>query len=126
MPTRREFLSLALKLLTGAGGDVRAGPLTVTISCGGVGVSYSATAAEIALLLASAGLPEMQVNIIQALAELGDGDWTVPRIARQAGYKVSSRFYTEFRRLQVVGLVLPTPDGYRLDVLREKTSPGGT
>lgn len=125
---RRRLLTLTCLLLSGAGcdNDRSNDPLTVTIRRGRVCVEHTATAEEVRLLLAAADLPEPQQNIVQAMHELGGltRDLTVPEIARRAGYKVNSRFYTEFRALQTAGLVRPTPDGYRLDVSRAVEGPG--
>lgn len=111
---RSRLLSLADELAGAADADSRA-PLKVTIQRGKTTMSYEADPAEVALLRTCAGLPEMESNIVQALAEASHG-LESRELARLAGYAYAPRFRAALSSLKQKGLVVDGPDGLRLSL----------
>ena len=110
---RRRLLSVALELLNRASADCPREPISVVLRCGETLLRYRASPAEAALLAASAGLPEMQQNILQALEEAGR-EVGPKELARRAGYTYGPRFRSATRALLELGLIRRGLDGYVL------------
>lgn len=111
---RTIILEAAYRLLCAGGEEAESVRVVIRGADCGLRVVLETRPGELPLLRAAADLPEAQANIVQAMTELGPGPHTAAQVAKRAGYKLNSRFYTEFRAVQQARLIVRTPDGYRL------------